>query len=87
MVEEVSLGAYMLKDDILRTVRTVDDRICFDSKLIHQFGTSQQIEAVLPDLLREIYHEPSLNYATAIALLREIHQAFPKLSSVSALWV
>jgi hypothetical protein len=50
----------MLKDDILRSVRTEDDRLCFDSKLIQQFGTTQQIEAVLPDLLREIYHDPSL---------------------------
>jgi hypothetical protein len=86
-VEEVSLGASMLKDDILRSMRVEEEGLWFDNKLIHQFGTPQQIEAVLPDLLRDIYHDSSLDYATAISLLRQIHHAFPKLSPVTAAWV
>ncbi len=83
----MSLGASMLKDDILSSVRIEEDGLSFDSKLIQKYGTHQQIESVLPDLLRDIYHDQSIDYTTAISLLRKIHQSFSKLSPVNAAWV
>ena len=42
----------MLKDEILASVKIDEDKLSFDSKLIQQFGTTQQIESALPELVR-----------------------------------
>jgi hypothetical protein len=83
VVEEVALGTSILKEEILASMQVEEERVTFDCRLIHQFGTTQQIESALPELVREVYNDRAIDYGTATALLREIYNAYPKLTPVN----
>jgi hypothetical protein len=60
----------MLKEEILKSIKIVDDQLTFDNKIIQNYGTTQQVETVLPELIKEIYNDGNLDYGTSTALIR-----------------
>ena len=73
----------MLKNEILASVKMDEDKLSFDSKLIQQFGTAQELESALPELVRYIYNDRAVEYGTATSLIREIYNAYPKMTPVN----
>ncbi len=82
-IEEINLGASMLKDQIMKTMRVEEDRVSIDGQVFKRYGSTQQLESSLPELIKEIYIDSKIQYSVSMLLIRQIYNLYPKITGIN----
>lgn len=82
-IEEVNLGASMLKDEIMSTMRVEEDKVNIDVQVFKRYGSTQQLECTLPELIREIYADSNIEFSVSMLLIRQIYNTYPKIAAIN----
>jgi len=79
------LGTSLLKDEILASVEmNAEGKLNFKADLIRNYGTSCQLEEVVPELLKDIYLDVNIDFGLILDLIGGIHQRFSKYTYINS---
>ena len=78
------MGSTLLKDQIVESMQKDEEgKIIFKVDLLRNYGKGHELDAVLPDTLKELYRDENIEYHTTLQLMKEIVIFSPKQSNVN----
>ena len=63
---------------------SVQGVVSFKVDLLRNYGKGHELDMVLPDTLKEIYYDGTVEYATTLLLIKEISEFSPKQASLNS---